>query len=88
MKNFYDLGKQKQKDLRKEFRKKYGSVKKGLIIGGCLITPYIILLFTDEEFLHTIAPGYYALMVITIIASGIIESCAFTNWLKSRDISS
>lgn len=90
MKNFYDLSLEKQKKLKKEFQKKYGSIKKGIIIGSCISIIYLIIRigFNDiyEEYFKIITGLLIIITIITMIVTGVHENNAFKNWLKSRNI--
>ena len=90
MKNFYDLSLEKQKKLKKEFQKKYSSIKKGIIIGSSIPIIYLIIMigFNDiyEENFENINELFIIITIITMVVTGVHENNAFKNWLKSHNI--
>ena len=86
MKNFYDLSPEKQKKLKIEFQKKYGSIKKGIIIGSCIPIIYLIIRIGFNDIYEEYFGILIIITIITIIVTGVHENNAFKNWLKSHNI--
>ena len=91
MKSFYDLKKEEQKKLKREFVKKYGSIRKGIITGFCLgiliVLIYIYAVNSDNEESYKVAGVLFVFIsILVIISSLLIESNAFSKYLKSRNI--
>ena len=91
MKSFYDLKKEEQKKLKKEFRKKWGSIRNGIIIDIFLCIPFIAIeiyaVNTYNEDLYKSSILWFILIsIVVMIIVYIIESNAFNKWLKSRNI--
>lgn len=89
MKNYYDLKKDEQDNLQKEFNGKYGTFKKfSLVVFPVMIAFFLWLFITDPE----IEEGNYAfagLCIFIIVYSIVLYFLAdrdFKEWLKIKKI--